>query len=88
MESGAARLPRGDDRMALSMEGRDRNLRRRDFIAFGERLSVRKAATAALLDEVIDGVAGRIRDVARIGFDVRKTKHREKTIARRLDALR
>lgn len=80
-------LPYGDDRMALAMEGRDRNLRRRDFVAFGERVGVRRAATEAILDEVSEGLAARTKDLARIGLDAKRTAHLAKTIAKRLDAL-
>lgn len=81
-------LPYGDDRMALAMEGRDRNLRRRDFVAFGERLGVRPAATCALLDEVVAGLAPFVKGLERIGFDAKPAAHLRRTMTKRLDALR
>jgi len=81
-------LPYGDDRMALAMDGRDKNLRRRDFLAFGARVGVRGPATAAILDEVIAGLAPWTKRLAEIGFDAKKTAHLRRTIERRLDALR
>jgi serine/threonine-protein kinase HipA len=81
-------LPYGDERMALSLEGRDRNLRRRDFLAFGRRGGVLEPATSAILDDVVEGLAPQTTRLAEIGFDARTTRHLERTMAKRLDALR
>ncbi len=80
-------LPYGDDRMALKMDGRDRNLRRRDFLAFAARVGVRDEAAAAILDEVARGLGPWTKRLDRIGLDARKTAHLKRTIERRLKAL-
>ncbi len=76
-------LPYGDQHLALSMEGRDKRLRRAHFVAFGERHRVRRAATEAVLDEVCDGIAGWIPRLDEIGFDRRRTAHLARTIEQR-----
>lgn len=81
-------LPYGDDRMALAMEGRDRNLRRRDFVAFGARHGVREAAVQALLDAVCDGTEPWIARVGEIGFEAKATRHVQRTMASRVAGLR
>ena len=59
--------------MALSFDGRDDNLKRAGFIAFGERHGVRRAATDAILDELCDVAPEWTRRLEEIGLDSRKT---------------
>jgi serine/threonine-protein kinase HipA len=66
-------LPYGDRSMALSFDGRDDNLKRAAFVAFGERHGVRRAATVAILDELCDVAPEWIARVAEIGLEPRKT---------------
>ena len=66
-------LPYGDRSMALSFDGRDDNLKRAGFIAFGERHGVRRAATEAVLDELCDTAPSWIANLDEIGLDPRKT---------------
>jgi serine/threonine-protein kinase HipA len=81
-------LPYGDARMALGMEGRDLDLRRRDFVAFGGRVRVREAAVTALLDEVTQGLGPWIDRLEEIGLDARRTAHLRREMKRRLAQLR
>lgn len=66
-------LPYGDRTMALSFDGRDDNLKRAHFLAFGERFGVRTAATSATLDELCDVAPAWIARLEEIGLDPRKT---------------
>jgi len=65
-------LPYGDRTMALSFDGRDDNLKRKQVIAFGERFGVRTAATEAMLDELCDVAPAWISRAEEIGLDPRK----------------
>ncbi|MEZ6014950.1 MAG: type II toxin-antitoxin system HipA family toxin [Planctomycetota bacterium] len=85
-------LPYGDDRMALKIEGRDKRLQRKDFVAFGERVGVRGVATERMLSTLVKRVGRRLGDAAKpalasIGLDERATRHLERTIEERLSAL-
>jgi serine/threonine-protein kinase HipA len=80
-------LPYGDRSMALGMDGRDDNLKRRTFVEFGERFGVRKEATLAILDELVASLRGEIGHFGRIGLDERETRHLESTIKKRLADL-
>ena len=66
-------LPYGDRSMALSFDGRDDNLKRAGFVAFGERHGVRRAATEAILDELCDVAPEWIARLDEIGLEPRKT---------------
>lgn len=44
----------GDLRMALKLDGKDTNLRRRDFVSFGTRFGVPESLTREMLDTLID----------------------------------
>lgn len=85
-------LPYGDDRMALKLEGRDTRFRRSHFVAFGERVGVRAAATERMLDTLVERLARRLADRTKpgldsIGFDTRVTQHLERTITQRCEEL-
>lgn len=66
-------LPYGDRSMALSFDGRDDNLKRAGFVAFGERHGVRRAATEAILDELCDVAPEWTARLEEVGLDPRKT---------------
>lgn len=66
-------LPYGDRSMALSFDGRDDNLKRAGFVAFGERHGVRRAATEAMLDELCEVAPEWIERLDEIGLEPRKT---------------
>jgi serine/threonine-protein kinase HipA len=77
-------LPYGDRTMALGFEGREDRLKRKMFVAFGERFGVRKQATEAMLDEVAAGVNPALSNLKEIGLEDRETQHLESTMKRRL----
>jgi serine/threonine-protein kinase HipA len=85
-------LPYGDDTMALPLEGRDTRLGRADFVAFGERAGVRRAATERMLSNLVSRLRRRLAatdrpDLGAIGFDAKATRHLERTMQARCDAL-
>ena len=80
-------LPYGDRRMALALDGRDDNLKRKSFVAFGERFGVRAKATSAMLDELCDRSDRWITHLEEIGFGARQTADLRRTIAKRRNDL-
>ncbi|MEE8373071.1 MAG: HipA domain-containing protein, partial [Dehalococcoidia bacterium] len=77
-------LPYGDESLALQLEGRDKKLRRKDFIAWGERVGVRRPATERMLDALVRGVGPCIARLNEIGLGERKTRHMQRVISERL----
>lgn len=80
-------LPYGDDRMALSMDGRDTRFAARDFIAFGERVGVRAIATRRMLSDLVRRVGPWSDRVDEIGLAPKPTRHLSRTMTSRLLAL-
>ncbi len=80
-------LPYGDDTMALSLDGRDKKLRRSHFVDFGTRFGLLPRVTHTLLDEICDVVRARVRKLGEIGLPERKTAQLERAIRARCDEL-
>ncbi len=80
-------LPYGDDRMALSLEGRDTKWKRSHFLAFGDRFGVRSAAVEKILDDVCVGIEPFLSRLNEIGLDAKKTSHLHRTMQRRITDL-
>lgn len=80
-------LPYGDEHMALQMDGRDKALRRKDFLEFGERIGVRQAATERMLDHLIKKVGPIVVRLSEIGFDTKKTSRLEREVGERAKRL-
>ena len=80
-------LPYGDQRMALRLENRNAKLRRRDFLAFGERFGLRRAAIEEILDRLCDRALPWIGRLGEIGFDSRATSFLQRTLKSRRDEL-
>lgn len=80
-------LPYGDSKMALPFEGRDDNLRRAHFVAFGERFGVRPAATEAILDRLCAAASPWLDRLPEVGLSERKTRHLRATMEKRLRDL-
>ncbi|HSP79638.1 MAG TPA: HipA domain-containing protein [Myxococcaceae bacterium] len=80
-------LPYGDQRMALKFEGRDDNLRRSHFLAFGARFGVKEVATAKMLDELCDRAVPWLGRLEEIGLDARRTAHLRRTLEKRREDL-
>ncbi len=80
-------LPYGDRRMALQFEGRDDNLKRRDFINFGSRNGVAEAWVTKRLDQLVETVAEHVPRLGEIGLGAKATADLERTMHKRLRQL-
>jgi serine/threonine-protein kinase HipA len=76
-------LPYGDRSMALSFDGRDDNLKRAGFVAFGERHGVRRAATEAILDELCDVAPAWIARLDEIALEPKQTADLRRVMTKR-----
>jgi serine/threonine-protein kinase HipA len=81
-------LPYGDRTMALGLEGRQANLKRKHFVVFGARQGVRESAVAAMLDALDEAAAPWIDRLDEVGLDAKKTKHLRVTMEQRRADLR
>lgn len=77
----------GDTKMALKMEGRDDNIKHRDFIALGDRFGVNSAVINSMLKDVTKKIAPTISKLSEIGLDDKKRTHLEKLIGKRIKDL-
>jgi serine/threonine-protein kinase HipA len=66
-------LPYGDRSMALALDGRTDNFKRKAIVAFGARHGVRAAATESILDELCDVAPTWIAELDEIGLAPKKT---------------
>lgn len=80
-------LPYGDTKMALRFEGRDDNLKRAHFLAFGSRYGAPPAAVERMLDALCKKAAPWLDRLQEIGLDQRKTAHLRQTMEKRLADL-
>lgn len=80
-------LPDGDAKLALKLEGRDEDLRREDFVAFGERLGIRPPAIERMLDGLVNRLGPHLPRLPEIGLEERSTRHLERTMTERLTRL-
>lgn len=80
-------LPYGDGKLALSMEGRDANLKRAHFVAFGQRFGLRRPAVERMLDVLTARVGKALPRLAEIGLEPKRTAQLEREMKRRLTAL-
>ena len=80
-------LPYGDDRMAMKLDGRDKNLKRRNFVEFAVRHGAGGKAIHTLLDRICDASLPWIDRLEEIGFDAKPTAHLRQEILRRREDL-
>lgn len=76
-------VPYGDRSLALKIDGRDDNLKRRTFVEFGERFGVRKAATTSMLDALCHDMTPWIDGVDAIGLSPRKAEALQRLMKKR-----
>jgi serine/threonine-protein kinase HipA len=79
--------PRLEKHMAMPIEGKDDNLRPREFIAFGGRYGVPQAAIETMLINTCRKVADWLPKLSEIGFDDGTTERLRSTMQRRLKEL-
>lgn len=80
-------LPYGDQKMALKLDGKDDNLKRKNFVEFGKRFGLREAATLALLDEIYQASLSWIGRLGEIGLSDKKTTQLHKVMLKRREDL-
>lgn len=79
--------PYGDQALALTFEGRDKNVKRRDFVRFGARFGVPEKATTARLDRLMKAARPFGERFGALGYDRRRTTQISTQFARRLKDL-
>jgi hypothetical protein len=60
--------------MALKLDGKYRNLRRRDFVRFGARYGLSKIVVASMLDKILDGFTENVGLMHSVPIANRKSK--------------
>jgi serine/threonine-protein kinase HipA len=76
-------LAYGDDHMALEFEGRDHDLRRGDFVRFGERCNVSRQATENVLDRLGACVPANLAELEDIGLTPAQNRDLRKALEQR-----
>jgi serine/threonine-protein kinase HipA len=79
--------PYGDRHLAVKLEGRDVNLKRKDLLAFGARHAVPPRAVEATLDGLTRRAKPFLSRIPEIGFDARKTALLVALMKKRLEQL-
>jgi len=80
--------PYGDQSLALEFEGRNKNVKRRDFINFGERFGVLRKAVEARLDRLLESARPFGKRFGELGYDARLTKQISTQFNARLEQLK
>jgi serine/threonine-protein kinase HipA len=78
---------RGNDRMALTIDGRDDHIRRRDLLEFATRHGVGAKALHRRVDRLCEAAPEYAERVGEIGYDDRITSRLRREILRRRDLL-
>jgi serine/threonine-protein kinase HipA len=81
-------LPYGDRNMAISLEGRDDNLRSRHFVDLAGRVGLNERTVRKSLDDVLSACSAAIDRLGEIGLDTRKTDDLATTMAKRISDLK
>jgi serine/threonine-protein kinase HipA len=81
-------LPYGDRTMAMTLDGKTDNFKRKGLVAFGLRYGVRSAATESILDELCDVAPKWIAELADIGLEPKKTADLTRVMRKRAADLR
>jgi serine/threonine-protein kinase HipA len=76
-------LPYGDRSMALALDGKTDNFKRKGLVEFGVRHGVRPAATEAMLDELCDVAPSWITELSEIGLPQKKTADLTRVLRKR-----
>lgn len=77
----------GDVKMALEMDGKNQNLKRKNFVAFGQRFSVPAAATATMLDRLNKSFKKNLEMMFRIPLAKKKEKFLRQLFEERMKHL-
>ncbi|OVE81186.1 hypothetical protein BVY03_04380, partial [bacterium K02(2017)] len=77
----------GDNNMALHLEGKKNNLRKKYFIQFAKRFGLNSLVINNIIDEVSSVLLKNLQNVDQIGFDNNKSKLLKNEISKRLEDL-
>ncbi len=80
-------LPYGDRKMALKMEGRDDNFKRRDFVNFGKRIGLSRSFVEGMLERLTTQVSPWIGRLSEIGLSKRRRADLEVTMKKRVQEV-
>ncbi len=80
-------LPYGDRSMAILMDGRDKRLKGRAFVDFGERHGIRERATRAMLADLLKRASPWFASIPEIGLSERKARDLQRTVEARATEL-
>lgn len=80
-------LPYGDQKMAISLEGRDRNFKLKDFINFGKRWKIPEKSIAKSINKISKIVLENLGNLEETRFKGKKLIHLRKSIIERAQEL-
>jgi len=83
-----ATLPYGDTSMALEFEGRNKNIKARDFLKFSARWKIPEKAVSQMLRKISLSVHRTVADIGIPGIKTEKIKQLKGEMNRRLDHLK
>jgi serine/threonine-protein kinase HipA len=81
-------VPYGDEEMALHLEGKKSNIKRKDLIAFAKRVKIPPSATVSLLDKLLRNTEKCLERYGEIGLCERKTKYLKDFSLKRIKDLK
>ena len=75
--------------MTLQFEGRTKNFKRRDFLAFSERWNIPARSTSKAIDRIcrVIGEAVKRGEFLQMGLSTRKVTHLEREVSQRIRDL-
>ncbi len=78
-------LPYGDENMALHLEGKKNNLRKKDFISFGKRFGLRSVVVEKSISSIASKIEEKIDTLEQLEIKKSKISYLKKTIRKRLN---
>lgn len=76
-----------DTRMALRLDGKDDNIKKRDFAAFFERHGLKASIVESEVEEIAKGVGAGLTELSAIGLDEKTTARMTRTMQERIARL-
>ena len=80
-------LPYGDEHLALSFEGKKKNLMRKEFINWSQRLEINEKVVDRIIQEMTSGIQSSLEELGEISFSKKKTDFLKTTILNRINEL-
>ncbi|MBX3120012.1 MAG: HipA domain-containing protein [Fimbriimonadaceae bacterium] len=76
-----------DTRMALQLDGKDDNIKKRDFAAFFERHGLKASIVESEVEQIANGVGAALTDLPEIGLDEKTTARMTRIMQERIARL-